>query len=161
MTDLMPERTAPSESEAIPEDPNTPLRGVALLQATLLHIQSFPEKWYQGDYRCSSGLCAAGTAGVLAGGRWVNSNPRGEANGFMVAEEDDDPDFVTTRNGQPMIHVGNRARRVLGLGFYQSLELFSGGNTLEDLEGYVLEYTERGTIAGVKSDDLRESMVDE
>lgn len=110
---------------------------VALLRETLAHIEAHPGEWDQSVYRCQTGLCFAGHAAVLAGGRWAD--PGGQTHPTsLVAEPADDADrtYAVTGFG-PVTHVADRATRVLGLTTDQADDLFDPSNTLAYLRSRV------------------------
>lgn len=108
---------------------------IELLDRTLAQIEAHPEGWEQGTYRCESGMCFAGWAAVLAGGRWVE--PENMHSSVLVAEEaDPDEDRLHTSGS---VHAHDRARRVLGLDDDTADWLFDGHNKLTDLRLIVAE----------------------
>lgn len=113
---------------------------VTLLKQTLAHIEANPSEWKQTRYRCGSGLCFAGWAVQLAGGRWF-SDPDATLSEALIAEPDDltSGTFPAPDGSQRLVWVGNRAERVLGLSDDQSSDLFYAANTLDDLRIIVSE----------------------
>ncbi|WP_084963292.1 hypothetical protein [Thermoactinospora rubra] len=111
-----------------------------LLRATLAHIEAHPETWNQKVYRCKSGMCFAGWAAELAGGRWITQDPTAPFSLYLAADRDDDPDYVREFPlvGR-VIDVDDRARQVLGLDDDQADELFSADNGIDDIRRIVGE----------------------
>jgi hypothetical protein len=109
---------------------------VALLKQTLAHIEAHPEEWDQTEFRCGSGMCFAGWAAQLAGGRWYADNPD-EALGDALIAEPDDPWAFEARAGVRVVYAQLRAERVLGLDRKQANRLFAGSNRLPDLRRIV------------------------
>lgn len=109
-----------------------------LLRKTLEHIEHHPEEWKQDRWRCGSGMCFAGHAATIAGGRFLADTD------LLVAEDDDPPEDVGQFcNGHRCVAVGDRAERVLGLTFDDRDRLFDSANTLDDLRCIVGELCER------------------
>ena len=106
------------------------------LRETLVHIEANPDDWYQGDYRCGSGMCFAGWRAELSGGVWAF-----DASDFyahcLVATPDDNPDHVRVFRGKTVIGAFDRAQRLLGLTTPQATRLFFPTNTLDDLRRIV------------------------
>lgn len=161
MTDLMPERTAPSESEPVYfPDETTPLRGVDLAKFTLTIIETMPEGWHQSSWRvssdatrCGAKMCFAGHAADLAGGVWAFDANDDTRNNYMLAEPDDDPVhvFSVRDHGEDLavIEVHHRAARLLELdedGSGIGHNLFQGDNSLASLKGAVEEFERTGSI---------------
>lgn len=105
---------------------------VKLLRETLAHIEAEPEKWDQSVYRCETGMCFAGWAVTLDGGRW-KTRPDEDGHALLVAEAEDDE--ISRKMGD--IHAADRAHRILGLTDGQADALFEGDNTLDDLRAIV------------------------
>lgn len=111
---------------------------VELLDRTLAQIESDPSHWEQRAYRCESGLCFAGWAAVLAGAKWAE--PDVAWSSLVVAEEADPERWIRDHEGVGLvIHVHERAQRVLGIDDVDAEELFAGRNTLDDLRRIVAE----------------------
>lgn len=111
------------------------LRGLPLLDAVISQIETHPERWHQGDWRCGSGLCVAGWTAELAGGRWLESDPESWASHMLVPEPDDPDDEVRAVHGIGQgVGVAERAQRLLGLEGYEASELFAGANDLSDIK---------------------------
>lgn len=111
---------------------------VELLRRVLAHIEAHPEQWDQLSYRalvdCGTAYCFAGHVVGLTGGRW--SAPIGAED----ADDDDDElppleDCVDV--GDVIQHVSYYAQNQLGITSGQADELFSPGNTLDDLRRIV------------------------
>lgn len=105
---------------------------VKLLRTTLAHIEAEPEKWDQKDWRCGTGMCFAGWAATLAGGKWAYG-PDETGRDMLAAEPEDDE--LSRRLGT--IQAADRAQRLLGLNEWDADELFDGGNDLDDLRRIV------------------------
>lgn len=118
---------------------------VPLLKRTLAHIKANPSGWNQDNWRCGTGMCFAGRAAILAGGTWYSPDPdeRGIYEGLpvavlMLADGDDDPeDVAVLPNGTRVVHVRDRAQRILGLTYDDAEELFAASNMLWNLETIV------------------------
>jgi len=111
---------------------------VDLLDRTLAQIEAHPETWEQRSYRCESGMCFAGWAALLAGGRWAE--PENSWNGCLVAEDDDLPEHTHGCDyGGPGVHAHERAQRVLGLHEAIADELFCAGNDIDDIRRIVAD----------------------
>lgn len=124
----------------------TGLRGLALLDAAIAHIEA-GAAWNQDDFRCGSGMCVGGWICELAGGKWLTSDPDGPLAWYLVPEaEDYDIEIVTTRivddrlTRAPAVAASARAERLLGApARFTDLcsgerTLFDGGNDLEDIK---------------------------
>jgi hypothetical protein len=112
-----------------------------LLRQTLAHIEAHPETWEQAVYRCSTGMCFAGWACALAGGKWVSdaTDPAAE---YLVPEPADHEGDISTFlrvDGTRGVRAERRAARLLGLTDEQADDLFSAGNNILDLREYVSE----------------------
>lgn len=136
-----------------------------LAYATLDQIMAHPEEWYQDNWRCESGMCFAGWAVTLSGGKFVNALADDSAyDEYLFAQKSDDPDhmYPIGENGEPvysydyefvpfnpkvhdpkkyMISTESRAIRKLGLDVSEGedAELFAGNNSLQDLQNFVRE----------------------
>mgnify|MGYP001587222180 CR=1 FL=1 len=111
---------------------------VDLLDRTLAHIEANPEEWEQTAYRCDTGMCFAGWACQLAGGRWLTP-PCDHWGDVLVAEPADDQERVRSFDGVHGTVVLKRATRLLGLDFDIARDLFDVGNTLDDLRRIVAD----------------------
>jgi hypothetical protein len=126
--------TAASKSSYV-----SPNRGLALLDEAIdqieLHAKAGDKgQWYQGDYRCGSGMCLAGWIGQLAGGQWATAADSWQSS-HMVREPDDAQDGSGTyTNNQPVVHVAVRAQRLADLTGDQAHALFAGENDLHDIK---------------------------
>lgn len=118
--------------------PTKPKTGVnvELLNETLAYIETHPEDWRQGEYRCGSGMCFAGWAATLSGREWLVPDPDSMASNLLSPEGDEEPSML--RGG---VHVHEVAERLLGLTDDQGFHLFAGLNTLEDIRRIVAELT--------------------
>ncbi len=121
-----------------------PELNVPLLRKTLDHIKAHPNELRQEFWRCDTGMCFAGWAVTLAGGRWLVQDLRGEDGEpstwaeVLRPEPDDDPELLwPTPYGAGMPCAG-RAQRLLGLTLNQADALFHADNTITDLE-YICE----------------------
>jgi len=121
----------------------TALRGLALLDAAISHIEAHPETWAQDVYRCRTGCCLAGHIALLAGGRWASSLPADE----HMAREPGDEDLGGYCCEPGLTHVADRARRLLGFSEYMpdGRSLFRGQNTLDDIRAMRDELAAAGT----------------
>jgi len=113
---------------------------VELLDRTLAHVEAHESEWNQANWRCRSGMCFAGWAATIDGGKWAfpetamwdeGTDPRA-----CLVPVDDDPEGEVVDG---VVHVENRAPRVLGLTYEQSDDLFFELNTLDDLRRIVAE----------------------
>lgn len=113
-----------------------------LLVATLHHIEENPEEWEQSTWRCSSGMCFAGTAAVLAGGRWTNTTANdGVDDGDNLLWSSPDEPGAAEQDGHWIIEVDRRACNILGLPYADTVlePLFDPTNKLPDLRRIVGE----------------------
>lgn len=119
---------------------------VPLLTQTLAHIEANPSEWDQTWYRCDTGMCFAGWAAQLAGGKWHTSDPDlfDDLDSYLIAEPGDDPATTTLVDGSGVrvVFAPTRARRLLGLSSSQACELFASGNRLDDLRRIVARLVE-------------------
>lgn len=147
--ELLDARVAAGDARAEPE-PNLPL-----LRETLAWVREQdarrgrgePSAWDQSVWRsaggygdCGTVCCFAARAAELAGGAWLDpADPRCSV---LAAEPADEPLLVdvyydSSEDGaEPVrwICVPNRARRVLGLTYRESQDLFYNAVTLADVE---------------------------
>lgn len=115
---------------------------VELLDRTLAHVETHESEWNQTVWRCRTGMCFAGWAVTLDGGTWAypetamwdqeSTDPRA----CLLADSDDPPGDI---DDDDVVHVDDRARRVLGLNYEQGEDLFSSYNTLDDLRRIVAD----------------------
>ena len=110
---------------------------VELLHDTLAHIEANPDRWYQRDYRCRSGMCYAGLTCELAGGRWIYPEPLNSAGDDWLVPEPGDERVSTTPAGLRYVTPHNRAKRLLGLTNDQAYVLFDAANIVDDLRRIV------------------------
>lgn len=109
------------------------LRGLALLDAVIEHIGGHPETWNQDDYRCGSGLCVAGLAAEMAGGRWA-ADPDDVAAAWLLAEGDDPPgDVLPVGPHRRVVAARSRAIRLLEISSGTASNLFYGANSLDTI----------------------------
>jgi hypothetical protein len=113
------------------------------------HIAKHPGDWNQGDWRCDSGMCFAGWAAQLAGGKWVMAADAIGQPELLHANKSDDPEDIrhTARRGfdEPLlagefVSARARAQRLLGLTDYEAGFLFAGTNTMPTLRRLVRKY---------------------
>lgn len=121
---------------------------IELLDKTLEAVKDAAERgegWVQQDWRCRSGMCFAGWAATLAGGKWVNPVAKGQyEDSLLVADPTiDKPHQIGQHYGVsvPSVTAADRARNVLGF-VTGSAGLFAGGNKIEDLERIVADLKE-------------------
>lgn len=100
-----------------------PTPNIPALRATLRHIKANPHEWEQQTWRCKTGMCFAGHAAILNGGRWLRATSVESESATVVHPETGD-----------LLHVQDFAMEVLGLANYQADELFHHENTITDLE---------------------------
>lgn len=104
-------------------------RNKELLRQTLEHIKANPQDWEQWTWRCETGMCYAGHAGMKAGFKWAPDELM--YNGTLALSRN-----FLDKNGAE-IYAPTLAARELGLDEVESDILFWESNTLEDLEFYV------------------------
>jgi len=109
------------------------LRGLALLDAAIAHVEARPETWEQGRYRCATGMCLAGWTAVRAGGQWLVGDPEGWGADYLISTAEDSAGCVESINGRAAIDAHNRARLLLGITEEQASYLFAGCNSLADI----------------------------
>lgn len=109
---------------------------VPLLRKTLEYVTEHPEEWRQWTWGARVSSLSCGTAGCFAhhAARLDGGELVGVAH--VVAESEDPRHLVQTLNGRRVIHVAERAVRVLGLG-RNAHGLFYAGNSLQDLRRIV------------------------
>lgn len=112
-----------------------------LLKRTLAHIEAHKDEWDQDVYRCGTGMCFAGWACQLAGGRWAfpadSERPQ-----YLHAVQGDEPEAVHFIGGHRVIRAHVRARRILGLSHTQAYCLFDEDNDLRALRRMVTDLCE-------------------
>jgi hypothetical protein len=96
---------------------------VHLLQQTLSYIETHPEEWQQGEWRCGTNACFAGHAALLAGARWVHPDHQFD-------------DYVITPDAQE-VFVADFAQQVLELNGDQASVLFDADNSMANLRHIV------------------------
>jgi len=117
------------------------MANLAFLHQTLEYIKTHPNQWNQATWRCGTGMCFAGWACTLAGGHWYDID--GDIAYLDIEPEDDHSRYEQfTDLSFPLIHVQDRAQRLLDLDDDICDALFIGSNTLEDLERIVAEIEE-------------------
>ena len=102
-------------------------KNVNLLRTTLALIKINPEHHSQENWRCETGMCFAGWAGIIGGAEWANP---------------DDPDdatvvFINDDGKQVFEHVSDYAKHALGLDWDDADRLFESSNSIDDLERMV------------------------
>lgn len=124
----------------------TQLRGLALLDAAIAHIEANPQTWEQDDFRCGSGMCVGGWICELAGGAWLTPQANGILSWYLEAEPTDPPgtvrDVMLDGKRVPAVMAYDRARRLIGApAAFVDLDddedrrrLFDGGNDLGDIK---------------------------
>jgi len=116
---------------------------VQLLKQILAHIEANPGEWDQTWYRCDTGMCFAGWAAQLAGGKWYTDSRDDKSGSYLIAEDGDDLHTINQFVANvPVVFASVRAMRVLGLTASQAEELFAGGNRLPDLRRIVARLCE-------------------
>lgn len=110
-------------------NPNWPL-----LDKTLAHIEANPEQHVQWFYRCRTGMCFAGWAVELDGGKWYSNDPSLYCADLLVTNEEDPPEDCGSFDGTRVIDVADRARRILGLDAEAASDLFAATNTIDDIK---------------------------
>lgn len=96
-------------------------------------IKANPNHWNQEDWHCGTSHCFAGFAQLIK-------------HAIPISSDVKDADY--TGSGEVEYLVGDKeltdplyeAEKWLELNHYQSKELFSVGNTLEDLENLIIEF---------------------
>jgi hypothetical protein len=132
-------------------DPN-----IELLEKTYAFIEAHPEHWQQTMWRCKTGMCFAGWAAELAGGKWLTGPASDEGDGKnLLATEDylvpepEEAEYTRTLfvKGDAVegMHVEDRAMRVLGIDNDDAEELFDGCNDLPDIRKAIDSIKERAT----------------
>jgi hypothetical protein len=110
---------------------------IDLLRRTLRQIETHPETWNQGTWRCQSGMCFAGWTATLAGREWAYPDSSPDSS-MLLAEEEDPQAFVMRWDDEPeVIYVATAAKALLGLDETEADLLFYGGNTLRTIKAYV------------------------
>ncbi|MBG0818782.1 hypothetical protein [Planomonospora sp. ID82291] len=116
---------------------------IPLLLATMRHIETHPDLWWQEDHRGPGPdgdiLDFAARAADLAGGRWAyDPIQRGAATqNYLEPEPGDDMSRAEPIDGRLLIGVWERAKRILGLDDEDAAELFRPDADLEDLQAVV------------------------
>ena len=135
---------------------NVPVINVPLLRKVLEHIEAHGDEWNQVIWRavfgranrCDTAMCFAGHAAHMMDCEWADVAGHDGYGEWVIADEadrefaeraDNDASLTETEDGTTLIHCAWRAQRLLGLTNNQRMELFSGGNNLEDLQRIVGE----------------------
>lgn len=104
-----------------------------LLREVLAQIETHPETWKQGDWRCGTGMCFAGWTGELTGGKWIADADSMIAS-YLVVEPGDSLNHLRhLREVGYAVGVEDRATRLLGLTQDQAGDLFCPTNYKLDL----------------------------
>lgn len=111
---------------------------VKLLNRTLKQVEKHPETWDQTMWRCKTGMCFAGWAAQLSGGGWA-FGPKSAYSDQLLANGSDHPSEIHRIRGKDCVTAASRARRLLGITQYESSQLFSAGNELEQVRQWVRE----------------------
>lgn len=132
---------------------------VTLLRQVLAHIETNPEVWDQGEWRCDTGMCFAGWTGELAGGKWITEADSMFAP-YMVVERDDHLDHVRYLSEVGYaVDVEERATRLLGLTEDQADDLFTSANykldMLREEAAALIVQVRHVTIRLVPADELQ------
>lgn len=114
-------------------------RNKKLLLKTLAYIKAHPEEHNQEYYRCETGMCYAGWAITLAGGKWAFPVSGDYSDRYVIANTQDNPDHVFLDHGLQVINPSDRAERLLGITEIEGCRLFEWENTIEDIERIVNE----------------------
>lgn len=125
------------------------MANIELAREVLAYIGEHPETHKQASYRCSTGMCFAGWAAQLAGGKWLvpPTHTKFDESGmicYLFLEEDDPQDHIVhledvPGHDQPVaaVDVDDRAVRILDITEGQSAQLFDSWNTLESLTAMI------------------------
>lgn len=105
---------------------------VLLLRQVLEQIETHPETWDQGVYRCGTSMCFAGWAAELSGGTWIGQSE------LLVAAADEESSSHWGRDGIAVVSPEVRAGRVLGLDGDQADDLFDAANSLESIREQII-----------------------
>lgn len=136
---------------------NQPVLNIPLLRKVLEHIEAHQDEWEQSSWRlldvdnnrCGTAMCFAGHAAHIMGCDWSKNHPE-----YVVADEADREwaeqqahiNLDVFEGEGELMHACWRAQRLLGLTDEQRMELFAGGNDLDDLREMVDRF-ERGALA--------------
>ena len=115
-----------------------PALNVDLLDRTLAYIEAHPDEHDQGTWRCGTAMCFAGHAAVLDGGVWA-----GPEHDELVAMREDPAEVRRLSSIGEVVHVEDRARRVLGLTGEEAYALFYRAATLDDVRAGVAAIRKR------------------
>lgn len=123
-----------------------------LAYAVLDQIEDHPETWNQRAWRCRTGMCFAGWAVQLSGGKWLEDHAEDFGNPeLVVGNAEDDTDHLRTDWWGGAFHAGDdpahyvitarhRAMRVLGLSYEAADQIFDGENTMSLLREHVQRF---------------------
>ncbi len=110
---------------------------VPLLRQTMAHIEAHPEEWYQGSWRCDTGMCFAGHTAIIDGATWTYPD--------ITDDEIFETELVTTP-GREIMPVRDYASHALGLELGEAALLFAASNDLDDLRQIVDELCAEGEV---------------
>lgn len=110
-----------------------------LLRQTLAHIEAHPDAWDQATWHCETGMCFAGWAITLSGGKWDDSSDELVHVDSAVASWALQNDSWVRRHpsGEALVTAAAYAQYLLGLDPCDADDLFRGSNTLDDLREIV------------------------
>lgn len=120
---------------------------VDLLQDTLKYIETHPAEWNQETWHCGTRFCFAGHVAATMRGRVIT----GFDGDYVELTDVDHKEFALGSKAQAFMHIGDYARRALGLDADEANRLFSGYNTLADLRrivGELIEEAKREAVDG-------------
>lgn len=127
------------------EEFTNPRVNVPLLRKTLEVVEQEAAKmdagetcqWDQGEWRCGTGMCFAGWAVHLDGGKWATEELFSDHFDDLVAEPEDRAPMTPWDHVdfgvKAVTQVGERAQRILGLTNEEQQSLFAGINGIEDI----------------------------
>jgi hypothetical protein len=132
-------------------------------QAILREPDTWRQAWWRGpDTRCGARLCFYGHIANETG-TWIF--PPDSAESYLLYPEENDSyeNIITTamtlRDGNsiriPAITVESRVERLLGVSGQVSSFLYKPGNTLEDLQSYIMRYLRVNPVTGELLSDRR------
>ncbi len=137
---------------------------VPLLEQTLAQIEHVAAEtpddglgWDQTAWRCQTGMCFAGWAITLTGGRWwLNEvTEENEDDGAILYAEDGDEN-VFFEDGMRLVGARSRATRILGLDWEQASALFHPTNNLRVLRQMVSDLKAQAAREGRTGGDSRD-----
>ena len=113
-----------------------PTPNVGLLSRVIAHIEANPEEWQQEDWRCETGMCVAGWAVQIDGGRWFHPSPDGTVlDALLHARPGEETAEWAECYGvtDAVVTAADRAQAVLGLTDAEADSLFCASNLLDDI----------------------------